>query len=935
VTELPLNGRNFLQLASLSSGVIPATATSAESSRIGRPQTTVHVAGGRASFTSFLIDGIESRSARFGEISILPPPDVVKEFKIQRNFYSAEYGSSPGVVSVAIRNGTNQFHGSVYEFLRNDNFDAAGYFDAGGVKPEFKLNQFGASFGGPIIKDRTFFFGGYEGRRQRRSNQQFGTVPDVAWLNGDFSGAAVIRDPFNNNQPFPGNIIPPDRRSKVATGFNQYIPAPNVPRTAQGNYSGQPKTVDDFDQFHVRVDHQFSPKDSIFGRYSQSDWDVTTPGLMPYRGTVLPLYGKQAMTQWTRIFGPATVNTFKAGYNRAFMSTGVQKADSLLGADLGLKNLQVDAIDYSLPQMQIVGFGSPGVPVSFGHSTNTFRNWTNMYTMSDTLSLIRGRHTISTGVDLRHYRSPQTTTNGTNGRFVFQGQFTGNAVADYLLGTFQNANATYSRVNGDYRYNQFAGFAQDDWRIRPNLSVSFGLRYEYNSPWREKGGSEGYFDFSIPGLRLQRDPKDYGFNIASPLIQVGGIGDGVFQQNVTNFAPRVGFAWTPTKKTVIRSGFGIFYAQNQSNDTIAMSANPGASVTITTVQAPTAGRLPRLMDTMFDPPTQASIGAGGSQVSTIDPDRNTPYMMQWNFNIQRELPGNLVAEVGYVGNGGRHLVGRIDLNAAPLRAATDTRTVQQRRPYPQWGSVWMFNGWETSNYNAMTASLERRFSKGFNLLASYTFGKVLDTYSSSIDDGSSPHFITDNRRNEYGRSAFDIRQRFAFSSVWELPFGKRKAFLNDLPKAANWMVSGWQINGILQLQTGLPFSVNAAGDVNQTGVLATQRPNRIADGRLPADERTPARWFDTNAFQLHAVNTYGNSGRGILEQDGTRLLDLSFFKNNYIKERYNVQFRAELFNAANAVNFARPAASINGANFGVVTAAGNAREIQFAVRLVF
>jgi hypothetical protein len=436
-------------------------------------------------------------------------------------------------------------------------------------------------------------------------------------------------------------------------------------------------------------------------------------------------------------------------------------------------------------------------------------------------------------------------------------------------------------------------------------------------------------------LRLKKDPREYGFNISSPLIQIGGIGDGVFQQNLLNFAPRFGFAWTATKKTVIRSGFGIFYAQQQANDTIAMSANPGAFVTIATVQAPTAGRVPRLMDSMFDPPTQAAIGAGGSQVSTIDPDRRTPYMMQWNFNIQRELPGNFFTEIGYVGNVGRSLGGRIDLNAAPLRAAGDNRTIQQRRPYPQWASIWMFQGWETSNYNALTANLERRFSNGFNMLVSYTWGKVLDTYSASIDDGSSPHHIPDNRRLDYGRAAFDIRQRLAVSSVWELPFGKGKAWLNGLPTAANWFVAGWQINGILQLQTGVPFSVIASGDVSQTGVLATQRPNRLAKGSLPVDERTPARWFDTSAFALHAAHTYGNSGRGILEQDGVRLLDLSFFKNNYIRERYNLQFRAEFFNIANAVNFGRPGASVNGANYGVVTAAGNAREVQLALRLVF
>jgi hypothetical protein len=931
VVELPLNGRNFLQLASLSAGVAPATLASSESARLGRAQLTAHVAGGRGSFNSFLIDGQESRGARFGETSILPPPDVVREFKIQRNFYSAEYGSSPGVISVAIKNGTNQFHGSVYHFLRNDVFDSPGFFD-GGNKPPFRLNQFGATFGGPIIRDKTFFFGGWESRRQRRANQQFARVPDPRWLAGDFSSVATpIRDPLNNNQPFPGNRIPADRLSQVAQNFAAAgIPAPNTNQAA-GNYTDAPSNLDDFDQYHIRVDHSFSQKDTIFARYSNSVWDVINPGLTPFRGTSFPLNGRNVVVQETHVFSPTLVNTLKLGFTRNFMATSfAEVADQNLAAQLGLRNTETAPADFALPRMQIAGFGAPGAPVSFGHWTNTFRQWTNTYAISDTLAWVKGKHNITMGVDFRHNRAPQLITNQSVPRFQFTGQFTGNAVADYVLGYYQFAETAYTRQVGDYRMTQYAGFIQDDIKLLPNFTLNLGLRYEHQSPWREHGGSEGHFDFTTGTNVLRRPPADYGFNISSPFIRVSGEPH-TFFGDYQDWAPRVGFAWSVTRKTVIRGGAGMFYALNHWNDVLAIASNPGARVVIQSALA--ANQRPRSMDTLFDPPAQAAVSAGGV-INIADRERQSPYMAQWNFNIQRELPGQMVLEVGYVGSIGRQLVGRLDWNQAPLLQPGDTRTLQQGRPYPQWGSIWQFMGGENSNYHAGTASLERRFSKGFSFMANYTWAKSMDTYSSSIDDGSTPHQIYNARFLEYGPSAFDITHRLAINGIWELPFGKGKQYLNALPTAANWIIGGWQVNGIFQTQTGNPFTVTVVGDQSNTGTLATHRPNRIGDGRL--DNPTPARWFDTNAFVLNPRNTFGNSGRSILRQDGAASLDMSFFKNNFFLERrFNLQFRAEIFNITNIVNFARPGIAVNGANFGVVTAAGPAREVQFALRLVF
>jgi hypothetical protein len=926
IVDLPLNGRNFIQLATLSAGVAPATARSSESSRLGRTQVTAHVAGARGSFNSFLLDGMENRGARFGEIPILPSVDAIREFKIQRNFYSAEYGQNVGVISVSIKSGTNSFHGTVFEFLRNDNFDARQFFDA--RKPEFKLNQFGFSFGGPVIPNRTFFFGAYEGRRQRRASQEFAVLPKPAWLRGNFSDlAAPIRDPFNNNVPFAGNIIPANRLSPVSQNYNQFIPAPNTD-LQQGNYTGTPASSDDSDQFHIRIDHNFSTSDTMFVRYSKSDSDIAQPGLLPYRGLAYPLNAQNVVAQETHVFGPAAVNTIKLGYSRGFLASALIPADSPLGPAVGFKELAPLPPDYGLTQTTITGFSG------FGFAANTFRQWTNTYALSDTASFIRGRHSMSFGGDIRHNRAPQITTNGSNGSVTYSDRFTGFSMADYVLGTFTSASAQGFTNVRDYRFNQYAVFFQDDFKTTQRLTLNFGLRYEYNQPWREMSGSEGFFDMEDRVLRLAKDPSHFGVNITAPFLVVGGVRTGVVRPDFMDLAPRIGLAYRITDRMVIRSGYGIFYAMNQGNDSGAISQNPGATVATSYVNSP--GAVPRLADTLFDNPVQ-SVGGAATQLQPIDPDKRTPYMQQWNLNIQRELPGAVLFEIGYIGSKGTHLMERLDINQARLNAPGENLPVQQRRPFPQFQSILLYQGGETSTYHAMTVHLERRFAQGFHLLTNYTFAKSIDTSSRSIDDGASPHHVSSNPKLERGLSAFDIRQRFVASALYELPFGRGKAFLGNLAGPAGWLVAGWQLNGILQLQTGNPFSVTVAGDRSNTGVFATQRPNRVAHGILDGSEQSPQRWFDTSAYVINPLNTFGNAGRNTLFQDGTRTLDLSLFKNNRFgaEGRFNLQIRAEAFNVTNAVNFGRPGASVNGANFGVVTDAGLSRELQFALKFIF
>lgn len=924
IVDLPVSRRNYLQLVALSAGVVPATDTTGDATRIGRPETVVHVAGSRASFTSYLIDGQESRGSRFGESTLLPSLDSIQELKVQRNFYSAEYGNSPVIITVSTKSGVKQFHGSLFEFLRNSALDATPYFNPGS-RPPLRMNQFGGTLGGPLITDRTFFFVGYEGRRQRETQRRFATVPDPQLLAGDFSGRAPIADFRNNNAPFPDNLIPQARMNRVAAGFSRYIPLPNA-STPQGNYVGAPSAINDFDQFHVRVDHRFSDKNTIFGRISNSEWRQISPGLLPFSGWSYPLNGLNAAVQYTSIFSSSFVNTLQLGFTRSFLASNLESTGDNVPAQLGFQNLVVAPIDYGLPRIQITGYSQ------MGHSVNTFRNWTNTYRLGNTMNLVRGRHFTAFGGEAAVNRDPQTTTNATNGRITFTGRFTSDALADYLLGAHTTASVQASGVVSDYRSTRYGLFFQDNYKATDRLSLNLGLRWEYHQPVREKGGAEGVFDASIPGLRLANDPSIYGVSISSPYLVVGGLREGVVKPQFTNFAPRIGAAFKLTSRTVVRAGAGIFFAIPQQNDLLALAANPGASLTQNYTNSP--GVQPRLVDTLFD--RLSSTGLPPTAVlGSVDPNRKMGYLEQVSFHIQQQLSERWVMELGYLGSAGHQLIGRQDLNQAALNSPGGNLPVSTRRPFPMFASVWHFFGGENANFHAMTGTVERRFASDFGFLATYTISKSLDTYSSAFTDYNSPHHVSSNRRMEYGRSAFDARNRFTAAASYDLPVGEGRRYLNSTSGWLRTAIAGWRLNAMIQFQSGLPFSVLLLSDRSNTGTIATQRPNRVGDGALPVNQRSPERWFEMSAFALNPIDSWGTSGRNILDQDGVRSIDVSLLKDSRITERLLLQFRAECFNLWNSSNFGPPGTYLDGANFGVVTSAGQPRHMQIALKLSF
>ena len=631
------------------------------------------------------------------------------------------------------------------------------------------------------------------------------------------------------------------------------------------------------------------------------------------------------MIQETHIFSSSSLNTLKVGFNRGFLASQLERAEDNLAGRIGFQNLNVSPIDFGLPRIQLTGY------TQLGHSVNTFRNWTNIYSVTDGVNLVRGRHSLTVGGEAANNRVPQTTTNGSNGRLTYTGRFTGDSVADYLLGAYSTALATSSGVVQDFRNGRYAAFIQDDYKPTGRLALNLGLRWEYNQPIHELGGSEAEFDPSIPGLRLAKDPRVYGVAITSPYVAVGGLRAGVVKPEFLNFAPRIGFALMITSKTVLRGGIGTFFATNQQSDLLGLGTNPAAGLTTSYSNSP--GAIPRLASTLFD--RVASTGLPPStQLSVEEANRKNPYLNQVSLSIQQALPLGAFFEVGYVGSVGRQLTGREDLNQAALNSPGVSLPVQPRRPYPMFASIWQFFGGENSNYNAMTASVERRFARNWGMLANYTFARSMDS-TSGLVDGNSPHQISNNRRLEYGRSAFDVRNRLAASASYQLPFWHAKGHRRGILDTAMWTLSGWQVNTIAQFQSGLPFSVLLLTDRSNTGTVATQRPNRIATGNLPADQRTPNRWFDTSAFVLNSIDTYGNSGRNILDQDGTKSVDLSLLKNNRLSERFVLQFRVELFNVFDWSNYGPPGNYLDGPNFGIVTTMNPSRQTQLACKIMF
>lgn len=919
IADLPLNGRAFLQLATLSAGVVPPTWQNNQSTAQGfstiRPPLVVSVSGVREISTDYLFDGIPSRHQFYGAVGLQPPVDSIAEFKVQRGYFSPQFGQ-PSVVNVVMKSGSNTVHGALWEFLRNDKLDARSFFDA--QKAPWRMNQFGFNAGGPVIQNKLFWFGGYEGLRTRRYTTSYARVPTDAQFAGDFSGEAQIFDPMTwdpatrTRQPFAGNIIPNDRISSFATRYRRFYPAANsAPIAARGlsNLVGQVRELLDDNKFDVKADYVISEKNTLMGRFSFQNSANGIGSLFPYRGLDSPLNARNAVLGWTHVFSPTVVNDLRLGFDRALQAQGAPLKDAGEEQDwpsyLGLQNLNQIAECNAPPNVNPQGYSGAGVG-----NGNCIIPANNNYTIIDNLSMTRGRHTITLGGSITKVFYKNIAALAPLGSFTFTGQFSGNSVADFLLGAPFVANGSKPAAPG-YILGWLGNlYINDDFKVSRNLTVNVGLRWQISPPMVEKFDKLGVFDPTTGLIRIANQ---------------NGESRSLLTTHYRDFAPRFGIAYTPGPNWVVRTSYGIYFDRPPGNDlswnNIKWPFQTGASL-ISDPNIPTVS-----IEGLFPSSSPGQLPPRGTSLFNYSDRSGDPYLQQWTLSIQRSLPMNFLAEVAYVGSKGTRLSKRVDSNLAPAPPAPgDTRPLQDRRPYPQWSFILDDKGFGVSTYHGLQSTLRKELSHGLSLLTAYTWARSMDT--DSFDSKASRNYRPGDR--DYTRSIWDLRHRFTLAATYDVPWLKgAKGF-------AATAFGGWQISSILTFQTGLPFSVQEPGDPSNTGVAVSfGRPNRICDGNLPPGERRPEKWIDTGCFAQPAQNTYGNAGMHYLDTDGTKNVDLALLKDFRVTENHRLQFRTEFFNSLNNVNFNQPGAARGTPSFGQITGSQRGRNIQFALKYLF
>jgi hypothetical protein len=956
IVELPLNGRSFIDLALLSPGVMRAGGA--------QGQWALTVDGGRPQNNNFLLDGTQNTDGDFNKAVVNPSVDVIQEFKVQTSNYSAEFGrSGAGQINVVTKSGTNEFHGTVYEFFRNSAMDARS-INSPSKLPNFNRHQFGGTTGGPIIRNKTFFFANYEGVRRVQGQSATSSVPTAALRSGDFSGQPLIYDPATSRDnpsfdasrpvsatnpriirdPFPNNRIPSNRIDPITNEVLETVPLPNLGGEVN-NYLDTRSARQTDDQWSVRGDHQIGQSDMFFGRFSGNNTDSFSPNALPGFGTNFETRPKNLTLSEIHTFQPTLINEFKFGYVRLFET------------DLHENGYGRDWIaDLGIPGVGFGGEAARGLPqfsvrnyATFGDATfalpRLLRN--NTFQWVDNLTWLKGRHNVRVGFEARRFRYNLQAWYQSRGFFQFSEGFTtrtasndgtGHPMASYLIGLPFFSQRQVGETIIDTRSTTLAGYVQDDFKVSPRLTLNLGIRYEVNTPLRDVGGRLPNVDFSKPGL---------------PQIFLGGqLGypAGLVFTDKNNWAPRFGFAFRPftDETTVLRGGYGIFYGADDGN-TYFNNVRGVPSIIPHTIQSDNF--VPEIFEIGFT--TKARLGDPNivTTYGPIDMNLRTGYVQQFGFNVQRQIGRSYVIDVGYAGTIGKKLQRSRPFNNAPPGPGT----INPRRPYQQFeiaegtqlvtdfelvsrlipiGAAQMLENSASSFYNGFQLRFEKRFSQGLTFITTYTFSKAMTDAPSfrSTAQESDTAMDPTNLALEWGRMGWDARHRFTTGYVYELPFGRGTGLLNKI-------AGGWQLNGIVQLQSGNPFTIGVSGDIANIGAPNnnTNRANYVGgDPDLPGDQRTTERWFNTAAFATPATFTFGNVGRNTVDGPGLVSIDASLAKNTFVTERVNAQFRAEFFNMPNHPNYNTPGRFVNTPQFGtVVGQRTSARQIQLALKLVF
>jgi hypothetical protein len=929
VADLPLNTRNFTQLVDLAPGVNNRGASSnsiLQGYTSGRGTNGAVINGAPPEGIVYMFDGIQSVDNDAGVLIFFPPVDAIQEFKVQTSAAPAAYGGGLGVINVNFKSGTNAFHGALYEFLRNSAFDAKNFFDfPTKAIPPFRLNQFGAAVGGPVLKDKLFFFADYEGKRVFQAQTFTSTVPLTPFRTGDFSSLlpkTIVYDPRANTRvPLPNNILPASAIDPTSAKLVALYPQPNLPG-AINNFLYNPGQQTSVDQFDVRGDYRTGAS-NLFLRMSHENPDTVTPGYLPAPAvgggpsrpgdTLVPAW--QGVIGYGRSISPNMYYEARIGFSRLKEDIVDQlSSQKTLAEQLGIPNANGGGAAGGLTNIGISG------TVGLGDGSGSLEKINNNWEFDQALSWVHAGHELKFGGDIMSRRFSFFSPTYPVGTMSFSGIYSGYGLADFLFGHPISSQIDITKFFNLRRYVT-ALYVQDTWRIARNLTLNYGLRDDLVTPWTDKHNQLAGF---VPSN---------GGNLV-PVGTAPFSGNSVTKGRYTNFGPRAGFAYNLNPKTVIRAGAGIFYSFQMQTSNLSPAKNAPFSGSLQTANSSTDFASASPISAGFPASRPNLFPVAGTAWVYYPYDYKTPGSYEWNFNVQRELWANNVLTVAYVGAKGSHIFVTENIN----QATPGPGAVVSRRPYVNLGDGTTVAPWGNSSYNSLQTTFERRFSAGLSVLAAWTWSHSIDdTSGTGSETIQNPFNLALNR----GNSTFDLRQNVTLSWTYELPFGSGKTFFRQASGPLQWAAGGWQLNSIDTFQSGTPFTVTMLQNTLNVG-SGVQLPNRIASGKL--SNPTINLWFDPAAFTAPGAYNFGNEGRNQLYGPGTRQVDLSLFKSiAFTAERTRrLQFRAEVFNIFNTPQFNNPNAQIGFAGVGQITSAGNpplfqrtSREIQLALKLYF
>lgn len=951
--EIPIFSRNFMQLSALVPGTTAGGASSRQRDFSG---SAITIGGASAESNNFIVDGISNNMEFSGAMGVTPAIDSIQEFAVQTSQYSAEFGrAGGGVVNVAIRSGTNEFHGFAYDYLRNDKLDARP-FDFTGTNPArqpLRRNQFGTGIGMPVIKNRVFLFGNYEGIRYPSSSNAFQIVPTTLEKQGNFSQSGfIVADPsttvpgggsgLGTRTPFANNIIPTSRFDAIGVDLLSYYPDPNYtdpnPNVRNNRFISQTNS-ESLNTFNVKSDANLSSKDMITGRISQQRGGRQGSSWMPddRLGGKASLDSTNTGLTYTRLVSPTVVNEVRVGYNYLRFGNEMLNNEPVLGK-FNIPGYNVLPFADGMPGLSVRNYTGPATLRLIGSVPNPFFLVEHSWQFMDNLSFQFGSHALKVGGEFGSVNANRFQGRNGGGNVSFDGTYTTpvvgqslealrNGVPDLLLGMARSFSTQYAFDAVRIRSKRVSGFLQDDWRVMPNLTLNLGLRWDFFGPYNEEQDRFANFDLNT-GTRIVPDSAR---GVVQNVVglpngdlpagwRYGSIDEVVPQHNWKNFSPRFGFAYNPTSKLVFRGGMGMFYGVTVSNN----FNNAGTEGNPFFFDLSLASELDKPIVVKDGFPTGGIAGplsarTFGAYYGPID--RDDPYTIKWNFNIQYSLLPKTAVEVGYSGQNARKFATLVPGNT-PLPGPG---AVQDRRPYPNVGGFWQFVPVNDSSYNALELTVKQREIRGFSAQTAYTFSKALG-YNQGTDQTLNDAY---NLRYDWGPLTYDFRHR------WVTAFSYRIPVASGWNKGITTVLGNWDVSSLVTFQGGAPFTVGVSGPTLNNGA-GTNRANLLRDANLPSGERTMERWFDTTAFSTPPNYVWGAQGKGTLRAPGMFQWDFALQKRIPISESIRFALRMEAQNVFNTVNLGAPASTLNSPNFGIIRGlSGVPRNIQLAARFEF